>query len=76
MYLLTIPVFHERGADLDGKDDVGDANEERGGPYRAVEVAEQPAFRSDGDSSLSNSHSLNVMEGALKYLTISSSCTE
>ena len=39
-------MFHERGADLDGEDDVRDAYEERRGPYCGVEMAEQPALRS------------------------------
>ena len=69
MYLLTIPMFHERGADLDGKNDVCGADEERGGPYRAVEVAEQPPFRSDVRETLSNCHSLTDTKRCIVFDT-------
>ena len=51
-----LPVLHERGSDLDGKDDVGGTDEEGRGPYCAVEVAEEPAFRSIERVTLSNCH--------------------
>ena len=57
-------MFHERGTDLDGEDDVRGAYEERRGPYCGVEMAEQPALRSVViPAILSNCRSLADMKG-------------